>query len=293
LTKPNGESFLGFLQHVADGEVGNPEHATVQVGAAAIRQTVVTASSLLLQKMGRSSSGPDVSEFKGEGRLSMEKDHERESAWQQVSHEVAFLTPSSRYLSQAPQPQKIRRGSSKVESQRLGTLVHRLLEQWDFKQDSESFREPLREFCRQALRGDLDEDEKNAVILEIERLMETFLHSPSYRELQQATVIGREIPFVMPWSNEEQYGSVSRPCVMEGVMDVVYELAGNLWIGDYKTDMVTASNVVEYAGVYRQQAQVYAIAASRSLGVDVKGCQLFFLRIGESVSIMRDIAKFS
>jgi ATP-dependent exoDNAse (exonuclease V) beta subunit len=168
-----------------------------------------------------------------------------------------------------------------------------LLEQWDFKQDSESFREPLREFCRQALRGDLDEDEKNAVILEIERLMETFLHSPSYRELQQATVIGREISFVMPWSNEEQYGSVSRPCVMEGVMDVVYELAGNLWIGDYKTDMVTASNVVEYAGVYRQQAQVYVIAASRSLGVDVKGCQLFFLRIGESVSIMRDIAKFS
>jgi ATP-dependent exoDNAse (exonuclease V) beta subunit len=76
-------------------------------------------------------------------------------------------------------------------------------------------------------------------------------------------------------------------------MDVVYELAGNLWIGDYKTDMVTASNVVEYAGVYRQQAQVYVIAASRSLGVDVKGCQLFFLRIGESVSIMRDIAKFS
>ncbi len=63
LAKPNGESFLGFLQHVADGEVGNPEHATVQVGAAAIRQTVVTSSSLLLQKMGKSSSGPDVSEL--------------------------------------------------------------------------------------------------------------------------------------------------------------------------------------------------------------------------------------
>jgi ATP-dependent helicase/nuclease subunit A len=168
-----------------------------------------------------------------------------------------------------------------------------LLEQWDFRQDSDSFRAPLRKFCRQALHDDLDHDEKNNIILEIERLMETFLHSPSYRELQQATVIGREVPFVMPWSNEEQYGSVSRPCVMEGVMDVVYEVAGNVWVGDYKTDMVTASNVVEYAGVYRQQAQVYAIAASRTLGLDVKGCQLFFLRIGDSVSIMRDTAKFS
>jgi ATP-dependent helicase/nuclease subunit A len=293
LTKPNSESFLGFLHHVSNGEVGKPEHATVQVGAAAIRQTVVTSSNLPSQKMRKSSSDPDVSEFKGEGSLLMEKDRERESAWRQVAHEVAFLTPSSRHSSQATRPQKNRRGRSKVASQRLGTLVHQLLEQWDFRQDSDSFRAPLRKFCRQALHDDLDQDEKNNIILEIEGLMETFLHSPSYRELQQATVIGREVPFVMPWSNEEQYGSVSRPCVMEGVMDVVYEVAGNVWVGDYKTDMVTASNVVEYAGVYRQQAQVYAIAASRTLGLDVKGCQLFFLRIGDSVSIMRDIAKFS
>jgi ATP-dependent helicase/nuclease subunit A len=293
LTKPIGESFLGFLQHVADGEVGNPEQGTVQIGGAAMRQTVVTSRSLPSQKMEKSSSRPEVSEFNGEGSLSMEKDRARESAWRKVSHEVAFLTPTSRHSSQATRPQKIRRGSSKVASQRLGTLVHRLLEQWDFQQDSESFRGPLREFCRQALRGDLDDDEKNGVILDIERLMETFLHSPPYRELQRATVIGREVPFVMPWSNEEQYGSVSEPCVMEGVIDVVYEVAGNVWVGDYKTDMVTAFNVVEYAEVYRQQAQVYAIAASRSLGVEVKGCQLFFLRIGDSVSIMRDIAKFS
>ncbi|MDH3771181.1 MAG: hypothetical protein OET79_09395, partial [Nitrospirota bacterium] len=144
LRKPIGESFLGFLQHVADGEVGNPEHDTVQVGGAAMRQTVVPSRSLPSQKMEKSSSRPEVSEFKGEGSLSMEKDREREFAWRQVSHEVAFLTPSSLRSCQATRPQKIRRGSSKVASQRLGTLVHRLLEQWDFQQDSESFREPLR-----------------------------------------------------------------------------------------------------------------------------------------------------
>jgi ATP-dependent helicase/nuclease subunit A len=293
LTKPIGESFLGFLQHVADGEVGNPGHATVQVGGAAMRQTVVTSRSLPSQKKEKSLSRPELSEFKGEGSLSMEKDCDRESAWQRVSHEFAFLAPSSLRSSQGTRPQKFRRGSSKVASQRLGTLVHRLLEQWDFQLISESFRDPLREFCRKALRGDLDDDEKNAIILDIERLMETFLPSPSYRELQQATVIGREVPFVMPWSNEEGNGSGSHPCVMEGVMDVVYEVAGHVWVGDYKTDAVTASNMVEYAEAYRQQAQVYAIAASRSLGVEVKGCKLFFLRIGDSVSILRDIAKFS
>ena len=143
-----------------------------------------------------------------------------------------------------------------------------------------------------ALRGDLDDEGKNALILDIEKLMETFLHSASYRELQQATMIGREIPFVIPWSKEEENGSRSHPCVMEGVMDVVYEVAGNVWVGDYKTDAVTASNMVKYAEGYRQQAQVYAIAASQSLGVEVKGCQLFFLRIGDSMPIMHDNDKF-
>jgi len=71
---------------------------------------------------------------------------------------------------------------------------------------------------------------------------------------------------------------------------VVYEVAGEVWVGDYKTDMVTTSTVVGYAERYRHQAQVYAIAASESLGLAVKGCKFFFLRIGEMVTIMRDVA---
>ena len=74
-------------------------------------------------------------------------------------------------------------------------------------------------------------------------------------------------------------------------MDVVYEVAGDIWVGDYKTDRVMDSNVVGYAERYRHQAQVYAIAASKSLGVKTKGCKLFFLRIGEMVTIMRDVSK--
>ena len=96
----------------------------------------------------------------------------------------------------------------------------------------------------------------------------------------------------MPWSHIEQSGSVAQSCVMEGVMDVVYEVAGDIWVGDYKTDRVTASNVVGYADVYRQQAQAYAAAAAMSLGLDIKGCKLIFLRIGEVVTIMRDVAMF-
>jgi ATP-dependent helicase/nuclease subunit A len=291
LTKPIGESFLGFLQHVADSEVGNPEHATVQIGEAAIRQTVVTSRHLPPSQRVIPSAVPETSDRKGEGTASFETYHERERAWHQASKEVDFITPSLLQRSRAKRIHKTQPGGLKLPGQYLGTLVHRLLEQWDFHLYPENFLQPLRKFCLKELPSDLDDDEKNAFMLEIEDLMGNFLQSASYRELQQATVHGREVPFAMPWSHQGQAGSKSYPCVMEGVMDVVYAIAGDVWVGDYKTDRVSAAQVGNYAQVYHQQAQVYAMAASRSLGLNVKGCKLVFLRIGEMVSIMTDVNK--
>ncbi len=74
-------------------------------------------------------------------------------------------------------------------------------------------------------------------------------------------------------------------------MDIVYEVDGDVWVADYKTDALKTSMAVERAEQYRQQAQIYAIAASQSLGVNIKGCKLLFLRIGEVVTIMPDVAK--
>jgi len=293
LAKPIGESFFGFLQQVADGEVGNPEHDLVYVGGAAIRQTVVTAGRVPSQKIKGSDSEPVVSWVTSEEDLSLALDRERERAWQQASQRVGFLTPSSRHSPPTIRPPHIRRVGSKPASQRVGTLVHRLLEQWDFRLESDNFLKPLREWCRRDFPEDLDEDNQQAILLDLEQFMETFLRSPAYHELQQATILGREVPFIVPWATEESGNVVAPSCVMEGVMDVVYEVAGDVWVGDYKTDRVTASTVVGYAEAYREQAQVYALAASRSLGLNVKGCKLFFLRISEAVTIMSEVTKFS
>ena len=290
LNKPIGESFLGMLQDVADGEVGNSEYGTVQIGEAVIRQTVLTSRDLPPLERVKLASSLSVMEHQKERPFSFEKDRERETAWQQVLQNAAFLTPSLMRSSQGPRLSPIRRRRSNLASQDIGTIVHQLLERWDFQLGPDNFREPLREICQDFFNSKFDSEEKNDAVLDIEELMESFVQSSSYLELQQATVIGREIPFVMSWSDETQDGSVVCPCVMEGVMDVVYEVADEVWVGDYKTDRVTASNVVGYAEAYRQQAQVYALAASRSLGLDVKGCKLLFIRIGETVTVMRDVA---
>ncbi len=292
LAKPIGESFFGFFQHVADGEIGNPEHGTIQIGSASIRHTVVTSSSLSLSKQSIPAIEPVTTVRHEAYAKTFEKDRERKIAWQQASQKMAFMTPSLLRPSQSIQAPHIRGVGATLARHQVGTLVHRLLEQWDFQLDHTNFRQPLKEFCHFAL-GDLVYEEQQAVVLEIEGLTGTFLQSPSYREIQQSTVIGREVPFAMPWSHEESQASTDFPSVMEGVMDVVYDVAGDVWVADYKTDNVKASTVIEHADLYRQQAQVYAIAASRSLGLNIKGCKLIFLRIGEVVTIMQDVAKVS
>jgi ATP-dependent helicase/nuclease subunit A len=72
---------------------------------------------------------------------------------------------------------------------------------------------------------------------------------------------------------------------MEGVMDVVYEIDGEVWVGDYKTDRVSSATMAMRSEVYREQAHAYATAASLCLGPVVKGCKLFFIRSGEVVPV--------
>lgn len=68
-------------------------------------------------------------------------------------------------------------------------------------------------------------------------------------------------------------------------MDVVYEIDGEVWVGDYKTDHVSSRTVGQRAETYREQAHAYARAARQCLGPAVKGCKLFFIRLGEVVTV--------
>ncbi len=289
LAKPIGESFFGYLQDVADGEIGNLEDEIVHIGNATIRQSVVTSRDVFSSESKQNISQSHVPAPKRAEPLSREKDRERKIAWQQIVQNRAFLSPSLLHSSQTSGPFSFGQARLKLASQQVGTFVHQVLEQWDFQLDSHTFLEPLRAFFLKGHLGDLDHEETLAVVSDIEKLMETFLHSSPYRELQHATILGREVPFVMPWVERELRTENEKSQVMEGVIDVVYELAGDVWVGDYKTDRVTDLNLVGYAERYHQQAQVYMKAVSESLGLDVKGCKLIFLRMGEMVTIKRDV----
>ena len=102
--------------------------------------------------------------------------------------------------------------------------------------------------------------------------MDNFFRSKAYAELAGAKILGREVPLLMPWQDQ----------IMEGVIDLIYEKNGLLYLADYKTDRIKRSELRAGAERYRQQAEIYIEAARKSLGRQVAAFKLIFLRAGRS-----------
>ncbi|MCA9452475.1 MAG: hypothetical protein KC584_07590, partial [Nitrospira sp.] len=77
----------------------------------------------------------------------------------------------------------------------------------------------LLDFCERQLPGQSELD-KREMVRELGALFDHFLGSTGYRELQRATILGREVPFAVPWPVGPHESHLPRTRVMEGVMDV-------------------------------------------------------------------------
>ena len=110
----------------------------------------------------------------------------------------------------------------------------------------------------------------------LQEIFTTFGASEPYARLKFADILGREVPFIMPWGHGQ---------VMEGIIDVICRLDGVIWIADYKTDDVPAEDVQARADRYRSQADSYSRAVASSLGLPSLSFQFIFLRPGVAVDV--------
>jgi ATP-dependent exoDNAse (exonuclease V) beta subunit len=78
---------------------------------------------------------------------------------------------------------------------------------------------------------------------------------------------------------------------MEGVIDLIYEHDGLLYLADYKTDRIAREELIQGAGRYRQQAQIYSRAMRESLQREVAAFKVIFLRLGCAVRVPPHINK--
>jgi ATP-dependent helicase/nuclease subunit A len=156
----------------------------------------------------------------------------------------------------------------------IGELAHRFLENWDFGGDRHLLRHQLGAFLSASLPAEYCQH-ANRIGEELKVILERFISSDIYAELRKARILGREVPLLMPWNGQ----------IMEGVIDLIYERDGLLYLADYKTDRMEAKDLRLGAERYRRQAEIYSEAARRSLKREVAAFKLIFLRLGETVEV--------
>jgi ATP-dependent helicase/nuclease subunit A len=208
----------------------------------------------------------------------------RTTAYEKAQQTAPFITPTSLKRQEETATEvgdKVsRRSDRRTPALVVGDLAHRFLQNWQFAKETKTFSAELRQFIDHALPQDF-----HAARLEIESelqdILASFFRSKAYAELKQARILGREVPLLMPWNGQ----------IMEGVIDLIYEQNGLLYLADYKTDRIDNRELRRGAERYRQQAEIYTQAAKQSLRREVAGFKLIFLRVGEAVEIAPETNK--
>ncbi len=126
----------------------------------------------------------------------------------------------------------------------IGTLMHRFLETWDFKEDSISSNTSFVLNEGFVSDGSLEE--------ELTKLAKNFLNSELMQKIKRANTIYREVPFYIEIDGKSDRGQI----------DLVLEKGGKPSLFDYKY----INNLEELMG-YKQQMERYGRMLERRFGV--------------------------
>lgn len=166
----------------------------------------------------------------------------------------------------------------------IGTLAHHVLHGWDFAAEPGAMPAWIEDCCRIYL-SERWASETDGVCAELQELFAHFVESEPYAILRQAEILGREIPFAMPWESEGADAQRIPARVIEGVIDVMYRRGEQIWIADYKTHQVEEHTLANVVQEYRVQLEIYRRAAASAWGRSPVRAQLIFLRSGLSVEV--------
>ena len=268
-----GETVFDLLQNIGTGEIGTASTEALTIGVSAIPHRVVRASE---RRQPRRWSDKAASEALINPHEIAERWEIRTARWTAVRETSYHLTPTTLGKRSALVVRETIPARRDAAVGRLaGVVTHRVLERWNFSQDPSGLCDQA-VLAVQAVLGPDDQPHADAVAESVHDLLAMFGRSEVYERLRSSQILGREIPFVMPWGDRQ---------VMEGVIDLLYRLDGELWVADYKTDAISADQAAARAEQYRTQSEIYKFAIRQSLACDSVRFHCLFLRCATAVEL--------
>ena len=272
-TKPGHDTVLSLLgKAIADEAV----HSTAdQICIGTSRLTRVITPATVSSRQRRQDPLSTIAPRPALGPILIRR-HARQVEWEEHRTTPRRLTPSNLAGGRpdAVFPRTVT-GRDANLARLVGVCAHAVLEEWDFTRPRAEICTVIEQACRRYVAQDHSQLMAD-VTEDLAALFESFLSSEPFKRLQRATVLGREVPFVMPLGDGQ---------MMEGVIDLIYRLDDRIWIADYKTDDVAAEDVQTRADRYRSQAGSYSRAVASSLGLPSLSFQFIFLRPGVAVDV--------
>ena len=277
--RAGGDSLLSMLKEAAGADLADGGSHTAACGAGEIAVEVVEEGPENLEP--GEPGGPPAEAPPDAGDWSDYEDlwRGRRERCEARGRAPLFLSPTglkdAGESAPAERPHGLQRpgGLQRDAALEMGKAAHRILEHWDFQtlRPAEDLEEAI---ARHA--SGLPQRQQAAVVEELKALWAGLVDSAIYEELRTARILGREMPFVLPWEGGK---------IMEGVIDVVYERGDRLYVADYKTDRVDDADTARVMEEYGQQARIYTEAVRRSLDREVAGFRLLLLRLGRGVTV--------
>ncbi|HSS30692.1 MAG TPA: 3'-5' exonuclease [Nitrospiraceae bacterium] len=270
-TKPGHDTVLSLLGEVMADEREPSAAAQICIGTSRIMRVITPAT--IAARRRRAEPLSKVITTVALGPILMRR-QARQVEWEQRRTAPRRVTPTSQAGSRTEAiSQRTVVGRDANLARLAGVCAHAVLERWDFSRPRSDISTVIEQACHRymtqdylQLLGDVTED--------LTAIFDRFLSSEPYKRLQRATVLGREVPFVIPLGRDQ---------VMEGVIDLIYRLDDRIWIADYKTDDVAAEDVQARADRYRSQADSYSRAVGSALGSPAVSFQFIFLRPGIAI----------
>lgn len=216
---PARESFWGLLKTASADDLDGT--GLLRIGRAAIRREVIPARDRWPE------AAADQPTPLGPARgvdEQLRRWEQREQAWQCIRRTPWHLTPTAVMDTEPGRSSGSRQGRDGA-SLHIGTLAHRILEEWDFHRDPAELPALVTAVCRQGLPDERREDGVQ-IEAELQSMMRVFAGSAAYRDLRRATILGREVPFTIPWDNAlAEVGVEGRP---RGPLPLSWR-AGSIW----------------------------------------------------------------
>ncbi|OQW36920.1 MAG: hypothetical protein A4C66_12440 [Nitrospira sp. HN-bin3] len=267
-----GETTFQWLQQIGDGQVGEVATQQLSVGASTLPHRVVHAPERTWQRRVHAPENPSIS-IDGPSIAGLWE--QRKERWNVAETTEWHVTPTALIRQESPRkPLPAQNGQSRDLGRLTGIAAHRVLERWNFSSPPSGLIAQIGPVLEQVLRSE-EQSLLPAVTDSLCELFATFSDSPLYDRLRSSQIVGREVPFTMPWGERQ---------VMEGVMDLLYRLDGELWIADYKTDVVSSDQAVVRAEQYRTQGEVYKAAVRQRLKLEPR-FHCLFLRCATAVEL--------